>query len=103
MSDMPKLDREEYLRQMRADFERTLEQVADAVDAAPAGRIIRDSEYPARDALEAFRRKAYEKAIQLKSDAAEAAFPPPNSPETKQKKRSKGRHQRSVLTSRITA
>ncbi|QDU92429.1 hypothetical protein [Lignipirellula cremea] len=80
MSDAPKLDREEYLRQMRAEFERTLEQVADAVDAAPAGRIIRDSEYPARDALEEFRRKAYEKAIQLKSDAAEAAFPPSEQP-----------------------
>jgi len=49
MSGTPKLDRDEYRRQIRAEFERTLELVSDAVDGAPAGRIIRDSESPARD------------------------------------------------------
>jgi hypothetical protein len=73
---LPKLDRAAYLAQMRAEFERTLKEVADAVDEAPAGRVIRDSEEQARDALDRFRRIAYEKAIQMKVDAAEAAFPP---------------------------
>ena len=73
---LPRLNREEYLREMREEFERTLQEVADAVDQAPAGRVIRDSEHRARDALERFREKAYEKAMQLKIDAAEAAFPP---------------------------
>jgi primosomal protein N'' len=72
----PKLDWERYLREMREELERTLREVADAVDHAPAGRVIRDSEHRARDALERFRERAYEKAIQLKIDAAEAAFPP---------------------------
>ncbi len=37
---------------------------------------IRDSEEKARDALDRFRQVAYEKAIQMKVNAAEAAFPP---------------------------
>ncbi len=73
---LPKLDREAYRDQMRREFERALEEVADAVDKAPRGRVIRDSEEKARDALDRFRRIAYEKAIQLKMNAAEAAFPP---------------------------
>ena len=39
-------------------------------------QVIRNSEHQARDALERFRQSAYQKAIQLKIDAAEAAFPP---------------------------
>jgi hypothetical protein len=38
--------------------------------------VIRDSEEKARDALDEFRTRAFEKALQLKIDAAEAAFPP---------------------------
>jgi 4-alpha-glucanotransferase len=73
---LPKLDREAYQNQMRAEFERVLQEVADAVDNAPQGRVIRASEEKARDALDRFRRIAYEKAIQMKVNAAEAAFPP---------------------------
>lgn len=73
---LPKLDRKAYEEQMRAEFERTLRDVADAVDNAPQGRIIRDSEEKARDALDRFRKTAYEKAVQMKVNAAEAAFPP---------------------------
>jgi hypothetical protein len=73
---LPKLDREAYQNQMRVEFERVLQEVADVVDNAPQGRVIRDSEEPARDALDRFRRIAYEKAVQMKVNAAEAAFPP---------------------------
>jgi hypothetical protein len=59
-----------------AEFEATIEAVADAVDNARKGRWIADSEEPSRQALERFRRKAYEAAVQAKVDAAEAAFPP---------------------------
>jgi hypothetical protein len=61
---------------MRVEFEKAMQEVADAVDHAPQGRVIRDSEEKARDALDRFRKVAYEKAVQLKVDAAEAAFPP---------------------------
>jgi 4-alpha-glucanotransferase len=73
---LPELDRKAYEEQMRAEFERALREVAEAVDNAPQGRVIRDSEAKARDALDRFRRVAYEKAIQMKVNAAEAAFSP---------------------------
>ena len=95
---LPRLDRNAYEEQMRAEFERALREVADAVDSAPQGRVIRDSEEKARDALDRFRQVAYEKAIQMKVNAAEAAFPPPNSATTGKKKRHKGKQPTSVLT-----
>ena len=76
MDALPKLDREAYRQQMRAEFERVLDEVADAIDEAPKGRVIRDSEERARDALDRFRQVAYEKAMQEKIKAAEAAFSP---------------------------
>ena len=73
---LPKLDREALRESLRAEFELTLEQVADAVDNAAVCRVIRDSEEPARDALDRLRQVVFEKALQLKIDAAQAAFPP---------------------------
>lgn len=73
---LPKLDREQLMRELLAEAERTVNEVADAVDNAPAGRVIRDSEEPARDALDRFRQRVYERVLQAKVDAAEAAFPP---------------------------
>jgi hypothetical protein len=70
------MDREAFKRQMRAELETLLEEVADAVDGAPAGRIIRDSEEKVRDAFAEFRRRTFEHALQMRLDAAEAAFPP---------------------------
>jgi len=58
------------------EFERVVEEVSDAIDEAPAGRVIRDSEEKARDTLDRFRQVVYEQALQGKIDAAEAAFPP---------------------------
>jgi hypothetical protein len=76
MDSLPKLDRDAYRAALRLELERVVQEVADAVDDAPVGKIIRGSEEKARDALDRFRQAAYEKALQLKVDAAEAAFPP---------------------------
>ena len=73
---LPKVDRAALRAQLLAEFERTVEEVVDAVDNAPAGRVIRDSEEPARVALDRFRCQVYEAALQAKMDAAEAAFSP---------------------------
>jgi hypothetical protein len=73
---LPKVDRAALRAQLLAEFERTVEEVVDVVDNAPAGRVIRDSEEPARVALDRFRCKVYEAALQAKVEAAEAAFPP---------------------------
>jgi hypothetical protein len=75
-SALPKLDRARLLKELLIEAERTVNEVADAVDNAPAGRVIRDSEEPARDALDRFRRLVYERIMQAKVTAAEAAFPP---------------------------
>jgi hypothetical protein len=73
---LPKVDRAALRARLLAEFERTVEAVVDAVDNAAAGRLIRDSEEPSRVALDGFRAKVYEAALQAKVDAAEAAFPP---------------------------
>lgn len=76
MDELPKLDREALRKRMMAEFERTLTEVANAVDDAKAGRLICDSEEPARVALDRFRQVMYETAMQAKLEAAQAAFPP---------------------------
>jgi hypothetical protein len=72
----PQMDREAFKRRMREELETLMEDVADAVDDAPGGRVIRGSEEKVRDLFAEFRQKAFEEAMQLKVDAAEAAFPP---------------------------
>ncbi len=73
---LPKLDRSSLREQLMAEFNRVVEEVADAVEDAPAGSVIGDSEEPARDSLDRFRQVVYERALQAKVNAAEAAFPP---------------------------
>jgi hypothetical protein len=83
MDCLPELDRDAYREALRIELERVVQEVADAVDNAPVGKMIRGSEEAARDALDRFRRAAYEKALQMKINAAEAAFPPSGQHERK--------------------
>jgi hypothetical protein len=76
MDPMPKLDRQAYIAKMRQEMEAVLGQVADAVNDAPDGQIIADSECQVRDLFGTLRRKAFELALQMRINAAEAAFPP---------------------------
>ncbi len=73
---LPKLDRAQLRAELLAEFDRVVEDVADAVDGARSGHLINDSEEPARDALDRFRQIVYQQAMQRKADAAEAAFSP---------------------------
>src|SRR5271170_6263289 len=77
MEPMPKMSREEYLALMRTKMEAMLGQVADAINNAPDGYIIAGSEEKVRDLLAEMRRQAFEMGLQMRVDAAEAAFPPP--------------------------
>lgn len=72
----PKLAREAYIQAMRQRVETLLGQVADAVNEAVPGRIITGSEEQVRDLFADLRREAFEQAVQMRVDAAEAAFPP---------------------------
>ena len=65
---------------MRAKFEETLGRVADAINHAPPGHVISGSEEQVRDLFADLRRQAYEAGLQMRADAAEAAFPPSEGP-----------------------
>ena len=71
MDRLVQLDRDELVQRMRADFERTMRQVADAVNAAPDGHLIDGSEEQVRDLLGEFRRRSFETAAQMRVEATE--------------------------------
>ena len=81
MESTPKLSRDEFIAQMRKKMEEALGKVADAVNEAPPGRIIAGSEEQVRDAFADLRKDAFETALQMRLDAAEAAFPPSEGPD----------------------
>jgi hypothetical protein len=58
------------------DVQRMIDEVSAAVGSAPDGQWIEASEERVRDATALFRQQLYEKALQLKAQAAEAAFSP---------------------------
>lgn len=76
METPPKMSREEFINHMREKMEAMLGQVADAVNEAPPGRVISGSEEKVRELFANLRREAFEAALQMRVDAAEAAFPP---------------------------
>jgi hypothetical protein len=61
---------------MRQRVEQMLGDIADAVNGAAPGRIITDSEEKVRDLFAQLRQEAFEQAVQMRVDAAEAAFSP---------------------------
>ena len=81
METAPTLSRDEFIRQMREEMEAMLGKVADAINEAPAGQIIAGSEEQVRDLFAGLRRHAFEKGLQMRVDAAEAAFPPSEGPQ----------------------
>jgi len=76
MDSVPVIKVEAYVEQMRGITEELLRGVATAVNEAPNGAWINGSEMEVRDLLGEFRRKAYETALQMRIDAAQAAFSP---------------------------
>ena len=77
---------------MIEEFRKSMAQVAEAVTKAPDGAWINGSEYQVRDVMVALQRKAFETAIQMKTEAAQAAFSP-----------SKGRGERQKAAEQGTA
>ncbi len=81
MSQSPQVPPEEFSASMREEVEQYLEQVMEAVNEAPDGAWISGSEERVRDIVAAMRQRVYEKAVQRRIDAAEAAFPPSAAPD----------------------
>ena len=80
MSSVPTLSADALQEQLRVRFTQLCRDVAAAVNHAPAGQIINASEEKVRDLLADFRLATYQVALQLRTDAAQAAFPPSEPP-----------------------
>ena len=78
MDGLAKIERDELVRRMREDFEKTMRQVADAVNDAPDGHLIDGSEERVRELLSGFRQRSFQTAAQMRVEATEAwaAFSP---------------------------
>ena len=76
MISEPTFSADALLEQRRGRFEQLCQDVAVAVNDAPAGQVINASEEKVRDLLADFRQATYQAALQLRTDAAQAAFPP---------------------------
>jgi len=71
-----KITPEQLAKAMDSDYQNLVALVSSAVNGAPDGAVICGSEELVRDAMARFREKVYEKAIQLRTQAAQAAFSP---------------------------
>jgi hypothetical protein len=67
---------EAFIRTMRGETDQMLAEVMEAVNKAPDGYWINASEKQVRDVMGEFRRRVFERALQMKTDAAEGAFSP---------------------------
>lgn len=81
MESTPKLSRDEFIKQMREKAEEVFGRVADAINDATPGQIISGSEEQVRDLFADLRQQAFETGLQMRVDAAEAAFSPSEGPQ----------------------
>ena len=76
MSQSSKVSPEQFAQSMRDEMEKVAMQVMEAVNEAADGEWIAGSEEKVRDISGEMRRRLFERAVQKRVDAAEAAFPP---------------------------
>lgn len=67
---------ENLVTAMEPEMQQYLQSVMQAVNEAPEGAWIAGSEESVRDLSAAFRRRVFQRAVQMRVDVAEAAFPP---------------------------
>jgi hypothetical protein len=70
-----RIDIEQLKQVMAADFDRLVQKVVEAMNAAKDGSIIADTEELVREADATFREQMYEKAIRLLQNKQEAFSP----------------------------
>jgi hypothetical protein len=80
MVTSPRVSPQQFADSMKQEFEEFAKQVMDAVNDAPDGQWIAGSEEQVRDLCAAMRQSVFERAMQKRVNAAEAAFPPSASP-----------------------
>ena len=76
MERLPKISAEQLKVFLHGKVDELAEQLVEIANRAEPGRLIADTEEPARRAFAELTRAAYEAVLQQKVNAAEAAFPP---------------------------
>jgi hypothetical protein len=76
METSPRVSPQQFAESMKEEVEEFAKQVMEAVNDAPDGQWIAGSEEQVRNLCAEMRRKVFERAVQRRVDAAEAAFPP---------------------------
>ena len=76
METSPRVSPQQFAESMKQEFEEFAKEVMEAVNDAPDGQWITDSEEQVRNLSAEMRRKVFEQALQRRVNAAEAAFPP---------------------------
>ena len=71
---------EKLVAAMEQEVQQYLQSVMQSVNGAADGSWIAGSEESVRDLSADFRRRVFERAVQMRVDAAEAAFPPSAQP-----------------------
>jgi len=81
---LPLINADKLKELMLKEFEQCIADVTEAVNDGRACSVIDDSEEPVRQATARFRQQVFEKAIQMKTNAADAAFSPSAESEEKE-------------------
>jgi radical SAM superfamily enzyme YgiQ (UPF0313 family) len=76
MNATPRVPPEQLVESMKEEIEQYVKQIMETVNQAPDGAWIAGSEERVRDLSAEMRRRIFERAVQKRVDAAEAAFPP---------------------------
>jgi hypothetical protein len=76
MEKSPRVSPQQFAESMKQEFEEFAKEVMEAVNDASDGQWIAGSEERVRDLSAEMRRKVFERALQERVNAAEAAFPP---------------------------
>ena len=71
---------EKFVAAMEQEMQQYLQSVMESVNNAPDGEWLAASEEQVRDLSADFRRRVFERAVQTRVDAAEAAFSPSAQP-----------------------
>jgi len=84
--DAPPIEASALQKLLQEEFDACIKEITEAVNTARPGAIISDSEEPVRVATAKLRQKIFEKALQMKTIAAEQAAFSPSEQDRRRKK-----------------
>lgn len=73
MDRLAQVPQDQLAQELEAEFRSYMQQVMEAVNAAPDGRLIEASEVQVNDLMNRFKTQVYQRALQARIDASETA------------------------------